>query len=106
MDCNGEDVTVACSLGPVALSRRAARWRALAARSGPAVATTKRGLRLSFRPGPGVADELTDLVRLERECCAFARWSVRADGSGLVLDITGDSETAVAAVRAMFAGLR
>jgi len=55
--------------------------------------------------GPGVADELRSLAALERECCAFARWSVSASGRRLTLEVSGDSEEAVAAARALFPAL-
>ena len=43
---------------------------------------------------------------LERECCAFASWSVRSTDHSVVLDITATSDEAVAAVQGMFGSLR
>jgi hypothetical protein len=63
-------------------------------------------LRLLFRDGPDVEDELQQLATLERDCCAFADWSVRVRGEEVVLDITGASEEGIAAVQAMFTDLR
>jgi hypothetical protein len=101
-----ESPPVACSLGQVDLAQRAERWRALAASALLRTSATQRGLRLVFGPGPGVADELETLAALERECCAFATWSVRAEGGEIALEVSGDCEEAAAAVRSMFAALR
>jgi hypothetical protein len=95
-------VVVACSLGQAELAERRERWRRLRARAGLDVEETEAGLRLGFRRQPGVEEELAELAALERECCGFADWSVSAGDSTLVLDVTGGSETAVAAVQAMF----
>jgi hypothetical protein len=97
---------VACSLGQADLAGRADRWRALAARALSRESPTPRGLRLVFDAVPGVAAELEELAALERECCAFATWSTRAEDGELTLEISGDSEEAVAAVQSMFAALR
>ena len=52
-----------------------------------------------------MADELEALAALERDCCAFATWSVRADGSEITLEISGDGDEAVTAIQSMFAAL-
>jgi hypothetical protein len=101
-----ESPPVACSLGQSGLAQRTERWQALYARALSQKSATRRGLRLVFDARPGVADELEALAALERECCAFATWSVRAEDAELTLEISGDSEEAVAAVRSMFATLR
>jgi len=33
-------------------------------------------LQVSYQPGPGVHEELTDLVAAEQTCCSFVSWSV------------------------------
>jgi hypothetical protein len=104
MDDHGSAV-VACTLGSGDLTRRAARWEALAARSLVRAARTERGLRLVLRTDPGVAGELRDLVTLERDCCAFAAWSVHENGTELTLDVTGDSDQALAGVQSLFPNL-
>jgi hypothetical protein len=96
---------VACTLGQVDAAQRADRWRALTTRALSRSSATQRGVRLVFDTGPGVADELQALAALERECCAFAAWSVRANGSQLTLEVTGDSDEAATAVRSIFAAL-
>lgn len=96
---------VACTLSKQDLKQRAGRWLALAGRAGRQVSRTDRGLRLTFSAGPGVAAELDELAALERDCCAFASWSVSSAGDRLVLDVSADGEVAVAAVHAMFDSL-
>lgn len=103
--CHDAHAPVACTLSHQDLGRRAGRWLALARRAGQRVSRTDSGLRLTFRAGPDVAAELDELAELERDCCAFASWSVTSAGDTLVLDVTADGEVAVAAVHAMFASL-
>ena len=43
-----------------------------------------------FRSSPALARELDDLAELERECCAFATWTVRDEGAHLVLDVAAE----------------
>jgi hypothetical protein len=105
MENDDESRPVACSLGHADLARRAQRWDDLAARSLSQASPTPHGQRLVFAAGPGVADELQALVALERECCGFATWSVRASGGQLTLEVSGDSEEAVTAVQSLFTSL-
>lgn len=98
--------TVACSLNQSDLLERQERWVELARRAAIEAFTTSDGLRLLFRAEPGVEAELHQLAELERDCCAFADWSVHARGTELVLDVTADSEEGIAAVQAMFGRLR
>ena len=100
-----ESVPVACSLGQADLAGRAERWRALAGRALSRVSPTPHGLLLVFDPGPGVAGELEALAALERDCCAFATWSVRASGGEITLEVSGGGEQEIASVRSMFATL-
>ncbi len=93
---------VACSLNQQDLGQRAERWRALARRAEPQVTRTDSGLRLTFSAGPGVAAEVDELAALERDCCAFARWSVTAEADRVVLDVSADDAEAIAAVHGMF----
>lgn len=95
---------VACSLTLADLAAQTERWEQLAARAMTERAETARGLRLRFRQGPGVEEELRQLVAVETECCRWAGWTVQNNGGHLVLDIhsTGDG---VAALHSMFTGL-
>jgi hypothetical protein len=82
------------------------RWLQLGERAAVNVDATANGLRVVFRAAPGVEDEVRQLAELERDCCAFASWSVHPRGEELVLDVTADSQEGVAAVHGMFDKLR
>jgi hypothetical protein len=97
--------TVACTLSAGQMNERRQRWHALAGRAFVERTETERGLRLVFRADAGVADELRELAGLERDCCAFADWSVGAGDGRAVLEVTGTSDEGVAAVHAMFRAL-
>jgi hypothetical protein len=97
---------VACSLDQEGLAERGRRWRSLADRALIGVEATRDGLRLSFRATLGVEAEVRDLAELERDCCAFASWTVGATGESVVLDVSGTSPEAVATVQEMFSDLR
>jgi hypothetical protein len=88
------------------LANRQDRWLQLWQRAAVNAATTSNGLQLRFRAAPGVEAELRQLADLERHCCAFADWSVRARGMELVLDVTAPTEEGITAVQAMFGKLR
>jgi hypothetical protein len=68
------------------------------------VSPAPQGLRLTFGDGAGAAAELAALVELERDCCGFADWSLRTVPGGLVLEVSGGTPEAVAAIREMFTG--
>jgi hypothetical protein len=99
-----DDVVVACSLDRGELAERGKRWDGIAEQAFVERVLTERGLRLVFRREAGVEDELRELAELERECCAFADWTVMTDDERAVLEVTGANAQAVAAVQAMFAG--
>jgi len=93
---------VACSLGRDDLATRSLRWQALHSRAAGELTDTESGLRLSFRADPGVAEEVEALAALERDCCAFADWSVRAHSGRIVLEASAARDEAIAALHAMF----
>jgi hypothetical protein len=96
---------VACSLTEAGLADQAGRWVRLAARAMNGGEQTRRGIRVSFRPGPGTEEELRALVAVETRCCPWATWTVHADGAQLVLDVRS-ADDGTAALHAMFTGLR
>jgi len=105
----GEDTTaaapVACSLSQAGLAEQAGLWDRLAARAMTGREQTGHGIRVTFRPGPGIEEELRALVDVESRCCPWAVWTVHADGTRLVLDVRSAGD-GVAALHAMFTGLR
>ena len=84
---NGGAAPVACALTQAGLAAQSARWQRLATRALAERADTADGVRLSFRPGPGVEAELRALVAIERECCPWAEWSVDTRGGQMVPQI-------------------
>jgi hypothetical protein len=92
----------ACTLTADDSQARAARWLELARRSGLEISETPTGLRLAL--SADAATELEALAALERDCCAFADWTVKAAGDVVVVEIAADGEAAPVA-QALFAGL-
>jgi hypothetical protein len=97
---------IACSLPEADLANRHDRWLQLWQGAAVDAVTTSNGLQLLFRAEPRVEEELRQLAELERDCCAFADWSVQARGTELVLDVTAPTEEGIRAVQAMFGKLR
>jgi hypothetical protein len=105
MEPAADSTPIACSLSQGDLTSRLRRWHALADRSIIDAAPTGSGLRLRFRNEPGVEAELADLAALERDCCAFADWAVRADSGSVTVDVRGKSAESVPVVQEMFTSL-
>jgi hypothetical protein len=93
---------IACTLSSSGLAAQARHWEQLIAQSMTEYAETADGLRLSFRPEPGVAEELRRLVAVENECCSWAEWTVETNAEATVLDIHSSARGGLAALRAMF----
>jgi hypothetical protein len=64
------------------------------------------GIRLVFAAEPGVERELLELTEAERECCAFASWTVTSQNSRVALEVVGKDGDAVPAVQGTFNVLR
>jgi hypothetical protein len=92
---------IVCTLGTTDRADQAERWGRLIARAGTGREETPTGVQLRFRPGAGVAEELEALAATERECCAWATWTVATGRDGVVLDIASSGE-GIAALRSMF----
>jgi hypothetical protein len=97
---------IACSLSQDGLAERGQRWLTLAKRAIVGATTTPDGLRLTFGAQPGVEAEVRELAGLELECCAFANWTVHVTDAAVVLDVSGPSPEAAAAVQEMFTTIR
>jgi hypothetical protein len=93
---------VACTLTSAELAAQGEGWARLAARAMTGRALTADGLRVSFRAEAGVEDELRRLVAVEKECCAWAAWTVRADGAEVVLEVSSAAAEGVAVLHGMF----
>jgi hypothetical protein len=94
---------VACTLGSSDLAAQVGRWEQLIARAMTERAETGDGLRLSFRPEPGVEEELRRLVAVESECCRWAAWAVDTSAGAPVLDVRSTGP-GVATLHGMFRG--
>jgi hypothetical protein len=95
---------IACTLSSAGLATQASRWRQLIARAMTGRTETADGLRVSFRPEPGVEEELRRLVAVENECCPWAAWAVETNAEATVLDVrsTGPGTTTL---RGMFGSI-
>ena len=105
-DQDGGTGPIACTLTAADLAAQAGRWERLIARAMTERAETADGLRLSFRPEPGVEEELRRLVAVETECCAWAAWAVDTSAGGApVLDVRS-AGPGVATLHGMFRGVQ
>ena len=92
---------IGCDLGEEKAAGQAERWLRLGREAGLGRAQTADGLEVRFRDEAGVERELRDLVAVESECCAWARWEVRRASGELVMRVSSTPEGA-AALHAMF----
>lgn len=92
---------VACTLTSAGLAAQAGSWKRLIARAMTGCTQTADGLRMSFRPEPGVEEELRRLVAVESECCSWAVWTVETNAGAAVLDVRSTGPGA-AVLHAMF----
>ncbi len=100
-----KEAVSACSLGPEALAKRVARWKALGQGSLRSRERTATGVRLVFERSPETLRELSELSRLEQECCAVpgVSWSVREEGDALFFEIVAAGpERGTAEAKAIF----
>jgi hypothetical protein len=86
---------VACRLTPADLAAQAGRWTRLIAMALTERTETADGVRLSFRPEPGIAEELRALAAVESECCPWADWTVDTSAGAAVLDVRSGTEGVV-----------
>ncbi len=98
------DAPVACTLEAADQAAQGDRWTQLAARALIERAQTSQGLRISFRPEPGVEEELRKLVAIENRCCRWADWTTEASTREVVLNVRSSGE-GIAALHDMFASL-
>ena len=98
-------VPVACSLTMEGLAEQAGHWVRIAARAMTGYTKTDGGLRLVFRPEPGIEEELRALVDVETQCCPWATWTVQASATELALDVRASGD-GVTALHGMFTGLQ
>ena len=95
------ELPIACSLEPEGREERRRAWQRLIEEALLDKEVTPSGVRLVFSRAAEVERHLEDLVELERQCCAFARWTVMQDPDYIVLRVDGDAQGA-AAIQALF----
>ena len=98
------DNELVCSLTAADYRDREAAWRKVG-RYVTASAPIVGGLRVSFVPAGGLTASLTELVRLEAECCAWIAFAMSESPDGIGLSITAKAAEGERAVREAFAGL-
>jgi hypothetical protein len=92
---------IVCTLTGTDLKSQHARWIALRERFGLGRRETADGLRLTFDDRPEVEAELTALIAVENECCAWASWTVERDDDALVMAARSEG-AGVATLHTMF----
>lgn len=101
----GEDqpapAPVACRLSPLEMASRRQLWEEVADAALLRKDPTQRGARLQFRALPGIEERLRQLAELEKDCCAFASFSVVGSDDRVLLDVESSGD-GVEAVRRMF----
>ena len=98
------DSDLVCSLTATDYRDRQAAWRTVG-KYVTASTAVRGGLRMSFAPARGLADSLTELVRLEGECCAWMAFALSESPDGIGLSITANGVDGERAVRETFAPL-
>lgn len=83
----GSTAPVACHLTQADLAAQVDRWTRLIAMALTERTETADGVRLSFRPEPGTAEELRALAAIENQCCPWAEWTVDTSAGAVVLDV-------------------
>ena len=79
---------VACTLGPDDAAERRRRWHALLATATRPATRGDDRVEVRWRLDRPDADELEALVAAERECCAFAAWTIEHDDGETTLRVT------------------
>ncbi len=100
----GGALPIACALTPADLAAQATRWQQLAAQAMTGRAETAQGVRITFRSGPGVEDELSSLLAVEQRCCPWATWTVETGAQQIVLDVASAGD-GIATLHTMFTSL-
>ena len=99
-----QDIPLACTLTAADYRDREAAWLKLE----PFVRTSAAapgGLTFRFAPVTGLQGSLTELIRLEAECCAWMTFAMAVSGEAIDLSITSDSADGERGIREAFAPL-
>jgi hypothetical protein len=99
-----QDDPIACTLTAADYRDRETAWLKLK----PFVrasTTVPGGMTFSFAPVTGLQESLTELVRLETECCAWMTFAMAESAEAVRLSITSSSEDGERGVRQAFVPL-
>ena len=99
-----QDQNLVCSLTAADYRDRESAWLKLGTYLS-ASAAIPGGLSFSFAPTHGLRDSLTELIRLEAECCSWMSLAMSESPDGVRLSITASGEEGERAVRETFAPL-
>ena len=83
-----ENEPIACSLDAAGGEERIREWAGVLGGALRVKVATARGVRLDFAPVPDATRALFVLVVAERECCAWASWTLTSTGEATVVDVT------------------
>jgi hypothetical protein len=99
-----QDTPIVCTLTAADYRDRVRAWLKLRpfVRASEVIAG---GLNFTFGPAIGLHDSLTELVRLEAECCAWMTFGMSETHEGVHLSITANSVDGERGVREAFAPL-
>jgi hypothetical protein len=86
------DLPIACTLTPGAMTARLALIDALAADGLLDRTPTDAGLRVRLRDAPEIERRVRELVAAEARCCPFLELTIGRDGGALVLEIGGPAD--------------
>jgi hypothetical protein len=96
-----QDNDLVCTLTAADYQDREAAWLKVGTYV-RASATIPGGLSFRFAPVRGLGDSLTELVRLEAECCAWMVFEMADSPNGITLSITANGEDGERGVRETF----
>lgn len=96
--------TIACTLTAADLKNRQQAWFKVG-NFMTASRTVQGGLALDFAAATGVRESLTELVRLEAECCAWMSFELTESPGAIQLAISGPGPDGERGVRESFAPL-
>lgn len=92
-----------CTLNPSEMPERRARWQTLFAQAlGHDVGEGEALFR--FQRTPALEAELSELVKLERVCCAHVGWDLKSDRDEVLLTLKADAGALGVLVKRLMSG--
>jgi hypothetical protein len=88
------EIGIACTLDRAQMRQRGGDIRALGRAALTSVDRGERHVVLRFRPGPGIREQVEQLVAAESECCAFLDFAITHERDATVVTIVSPPEGA------------